>query len=200
MTIGGPSTHPDLSVRENSDNSPSVDAEASPSDDSEFDTQVTLLALEPSAQLRVFRGSDLVAIVELISPGNKDRESAQKSTVDKLVGYLTLGINVLFVDVHATPRNFSLADEIAATLEYEQPPCPSPHAVAYRVGDADDGHGRSLATRRILLTIGQPIPSIPLPLSQTKHVSVDLETTYNTASNDYMNWPPLMNGTDRTLG
>ena len=124
----------------------------------------------------MFHGGDLVAVVELISPRNKDRESAQKTTVDRLVGYMTLGVNVLYVDVHALPSHFSLADKIAQALEYEQPSCPSPQVVAYRVGNADDGRGRSLASRRIPLIIGQPLPSIPLPISQTRHVIVDLET------------------------
>ena len=52
MTIGGPSTSPDVSIRENPDHSP--DAEAEAEDDSEFDAAVTLLALEPSAQVRCF--------------------------------------------------------------------------------------------------------------------------------------------------
>jgi Protein of unknown function (DUF4058) len=200
MTIGGPSTHPDVSVRENPNPLSNAATEMAADDDSEFDAAVTLLALEPSAQVRVFHGGDLAAVVELISPRNKDCASAQKTTVDRLVGYMALGVNVLFVDVHALPRNFSVADEIALALDYEQPPCPSPNAVAYRVGNADDGRGRSLATRKIPLVINQPLPSIPLPLSQTKHVSVDLETTYNTATSDYMNWPPLVNGTDGNSG
>src|SRR4051794_14643416 len=114
LTIGGPATHPDVSVQR-TPSPPDPVAEPAPDELSGFDTEVTLLSLDPTTMIRVFRGNEFVAAVELISPRNKDRESSRGATVDRLVGYLALGVHVLYADVHPTPRNFSLADTIAAT-------------------------------------------------------------------------------------
>jgi hypothetical protein len=199
LTIGGPTTHPDVSVQR-TPSSADPSAEAAPDEMSGFETEVTLLALDPTTMVRVYRGSDLVAAVELISPRNKDRESSRATTVDRVVGYLAMGVHVLFVDVHPAPHGFSLADAIAAALEYEQPPCPSPQAIAYRVGHAADGRGRTLAVHRAPLTAGQPLPTMALPLSSTRAVRIDLETTYSAAAGDYLSWLPSLNGSTREGG
>lgn len=193
LTVGGPATHPDVSVQRTT-TLPDGSTEVAPDDLTGFDTEVMLLSLDPSTMVRVYRGSDLVAAVELISPRNKDRDSSRAATVDRLVGYLALGVHVLFVDVHPTPHGFSLADAVAAALEYAQPPCPSPHAMAYRVGLSADGEGRALAIRRAPLTVGEPLPAMTLALSQTQRVIVDLETTYTAAATDYLSWLPAING------
>src|SRR4051812_39374819 len=94
LTIGGPATHPDVSVlRGQSLADPAADAV--PNEMAGFETEVTLLALDPTTMVRVYRGSDLVAAAELISPSNKDREGSRAATVDRIVGYLALGVHVL---------------------------------------------------------------------------------------------------------
>jgi hypothetical protein len=193
LTIGGPATHPDVSVQR-TPSPPGPSGEPAPDELSGFDPEVTLLALDPTTMVRVYRGSELVAAVELISPRNKDREASRAATVDRIVGYLALGVHVLFVDVHPAPQAFSLADAIASALEYPQPPCPSPHAMAYRVGLTADGGGRTLAVRRAPLAVGEPLPMISLPLSLSRTVPVDLEVTYSAAAGDYLSWLPSLNG------
>jgi len=188
LTIGRPASHPDINVRWHP-GLPDLAAEPSLDDLTGFDTEVTILAIDPSTMVQVFRGAALVAVLELISPRNKDREQAQSATVDRFVGYLSLGIHVLFVDVHAAPATFSLADAIAAKLDYEQPPCPAPHAMAYQVRGPVDGGGQSVAVRRAPLAVGQALPALPLPLGRSLRVDIDLEATYSTAARDYLSWP-----------
>lgn len=63
-----------------------------------------------------------------------------------------------------------------------QPPTPAPFAVSYRVdGPAPEG-GRFLAVWRRPLTVGEPLPTLPLPLAGFDSVSVDLEGTYRRAA------------------
>src|SRR5262249_48153157 len=147
LTIGRPATHPDINVRRHS-GLPAPAAEPSLDDLTGFDSEVTIVAIEPSTMVQVFRGGDLVAVLELLSPRNKDREQTRAATVDRFVGSLALGIHVLYADVHPAPASFSLADAIAATLDYEQPPCPAPHAMAYQVRGPVEGGGQSVAIRR----------------------------------------------------
>lgn len=197
LTIGGPATHPDVNVQRQSAGAPqSTTTESSPDDLSAFDAEVTVQTLDPNKVIEVFRGSALIAVLELISPRNKDRDRTRAATIDRIVGYLSLGIHVMYVDVHAQPFGFSLADALAAALGYDQPPCPSPQAMAYRVGAPADGGGRSLAIRRAPMTVGQPLPAVSLPLSQTQVVPVDLEGTYSRATGDYLSWLPSMNGAE----
>ncbi len=197
LTVGFPATHPDVSVQRNGPNpAPLLPADISPDDLSAFDTEVTISTLDSSKAIEVFHDRDLVAVLELISPRNKYRLSTRTGTVDKIVGYLSLGIHVMYVDVHARPYEFSLADAIAKSLDYPQIPCPSPQAMAYRINWPLQEGDRTLAVRRAPLAIGQPLPSIGLPLSQTLIVPVDLEATYTRATGEYLSWLPSINGAD----
>jgi len=191
LTIGAPATHPDVSVQRTALNAP---VEYPAGDLSAFDTEVTLLTLEPCKAINVYRDRDLVSVLELLSPANKDRPKTRQAMVDRIVGYLALGIHVMYVDVHAQPFEFSPADAIAAALDYSQPPCPSPQALAFRVGGPLNGEGRLLAIRRAPLTIGQALPTIGLPISQTQVVPIDLEGAYARATGEYLSWLPSVNG------
>src|SRR5205085_725706 len=44
-------------------------------------------------------GATLVAAIELVSPGNKDREEARRAFAAKCAGYLTRGVGLVVVDV-----------------------------------------------------------------------------------------------------
>ena len=72
--------------------------------------------------------------------------------------------------------------------------------MAYRVGGTADGRGRTLAVRRAPLVIGQPLPVMGLPLSETRAIRVELEATYSAAAGDYLSWLPSLNGTPPESG
>jgi hypothetical protein len=126
----------------------------------------------------------LVAAVELISPRNKDRLTSRASYLSRYLGYLLEGVHLLLVDVHRRPLDFSFADQIAGELRMDRPPCPAPFAVSYRVGEQAATGGRLLAVWRRLLTPGQALPELPLPLTVEMAVPVDLEGTYSRAAAD----------------
>src|SRR3954470_6723035 len=81
LTVGAPPTHPDVSVHHEQNPAPAHGTEFSPDDLSGFDTEVTVLSLDPTKMIRVYRGSELVSVLELISPENKDRDSKRKTTI-----------------------------------------------------------------------------------------------------------------------
>jgi len=56
-----------------------------------------------------------------------------------------------------------------------------PFAVSYRVGESVP-EGTLLAVWRRPLTIGQPLPTIPLALPMDLSIGIDLEQTYNQAA------------------
>jgi hypothetical protein len=56
--------------------------------------------------------------------------------------------------------------------------------MSYRVGEPSPSGGRFLAIWRRPLAAGQPLPTMPLPLSVHLSVLVDLEVTYRRAAAD----------------
>src|SRR5205085_5186984 len=60
-------------------------------------------------------GPTLVAAIELVSPGNKDRAEARRVFAAKCAAYLQRGIGLIVVDI-VTSRRANLHDELMATL------------------------------------------------------------------------------------
>jgi Protein of unknown function (DUF4058) len=148
----------------------------------EPDEEVMVTTITSDTALMVERDGRLVAAMELVSPRNKDRVSAQAAYTAAYAGYLLRGVHLLLVDVHRRPSTFSFADRIAADLGLNQPTMPAPHAVGYRVGGPAPGGGRFVAVWRRPLTVGDPLPPMRLPLSSDESVLVDLEGTYHRAA------------------
>src|SRR5262249_57914160 len=100
----------------------------------------------------------------------------------RYVGYLLNGIHLLIVDVHPRPQGFSFAADLAAALEYTTPALPPPFAISYRVGGWDREQGLDLEVWRRPLAIGEPLSTLPLPLTRERAVRIDLEPTYPRAA------------------
>ena len=70
-------------------------------------------------------------------------------------------------------------------MALDLPPLPSPFAAAYRVGEVvpvGDDLGSLLGVWRRPLGAGEPLPTLPLPLSVRRSVMIDLEQTYRRAA------------------
>lgn len=190
LVVASVPVHPDVSVRRQAESSVSNlsngpggptsgdSAEQAP------DYEVALATLDPARAVYVTRAGNLVAAIELVSPGNKDRPETRRSTTDRFLGYLTHGIHLLLVDVHPCPLGFSFPDDVAAAVQSPSPPCPAPCAVSYRVGGPAVTGGLLLAAWQRPLAIGAPLPTLPLALTRDLRVTVDLEQTYTRAAAD----------------
>jgi hypothetical protein len=142
---------------------------------------VAVFDLDPQTAVHVDRGGQLVAAVELVSPRNKDRPDARERYLGRYLGYVRRGVHLMLVDVLPRPAGFSFADAIHAALGFPQPPCPAPFAVGYRVGEPVPD-GTLLAVWRRPLRAGDPLPTLPLPLTVRDSVPIDLEQTYAAAA------------------
>jgi len=122
-------------------------------------------------------GPVLVGALELISPANKDRRSHRDAFVSKCITYLHQGAGLVIVDV-VTGRSGNLHDElIARVLGAEvEPRDLELYAAAYRPIDRDAQLMLDLWCER--LTVGDPLPTMPLWLPGALSVAVDLEATY----------------------
>jgi hypothetical protein len=188
LTVTAAPERPDLAVRHWLPNppSPAPPGNVSPSDASleEPIMETATLTLEPQPALYVAYRGRLVAALELILPRNKDRPGARASYLHRYLSYLQENVHLLLVDVHRRPVNFSFADALDEELHISLPPLPAPLAVTYRVGEPAPQGGRFVAIWRRALSIGQPLPTMLLPLTVHSAIPVNLEETYQQATAD----------------
>ncbi|HUY35775.1 MAG TPA: DUF4058 family protein [Pirellulales bacterium] len=127
-------------------------------------------------------GATLVAAIELVSPGNKDRSTARRAFAAKCVSYLTRGIGLVVVDI-VTNRLANLHNEMIGLLGFGEPfmlpPSATTYAVAYR--PSRQASGDQIELWPWPLPLGHALPVLPLALRNAATVSLDLEETYTEA-------------------
>jgi hypothetical protein len=133
----------------------------------------------PSIVVRRASGDDVVAMIEIVSPGNKDSRRALRAFVDKAAWLLDQGVHLLVADLHPpTPRDPSgihgaIWEEI--TGRGFEPPAGKPlTVVTYEADNALRAYIEPLA-------VGDALPEMPLFLRPGAYVEVPLEATYQVA-------------------
>ena len=181
LTVASGNGKPDVSVRQWA---PLPAAEAVTADTAvlEPDLEASVaFRLDPQPAVHVDFHGRLIAAIEIVSPRNKDRADAKETYGNRYLGYLRLGVHLMLVDVLPRPRGYSFSDVITSSLGIELPPLPPPFAAAYRVGEVvpvGDDVGSLMGLWRRPLRIGQPLPTLPLPLSVHRAIVIDMEETY----------------------
>jgi hypothetical protein len=124
----------------------------------------------------------IVALIEVISPGNKSSRHAIRSFLEKAVAALDNGIHLLLIDVHPPgPRDphgvhGALLNEIG-TSDYLLGPDRPLTAAAYIGGAVVEAFVVNFA-------VGEPMPQMPLFLSREDYIRVPLEAAYMVAWED----------------
>lgn len=119
----------------------------------------------------------VVAILEIVSPGNKDSRHALHSFTSKVVDYIQRGVNVGLVDLFPpTPRDPNgIHQEIWNDLEGDttiERPSQSPVTVAsYTIHDDIDAYVDYVA-------FSDPLPDLPIFIAPGRYINVPLEITY----------------------
>ena len=124
------------------------------------------------------RNRRLVAAIEIVSPANKDRLESRQLFVAKCFNLLRKDVCLSIVDL-VTTRQFNLYTELLALLDRCDPAFDAPpptYAVTCRKRQV--GRQTKLDTSSFPLAVGRPLPSLPLWLSETQTVALDLEATY----------------------
>jgi hypothetical protein len=118
----------------------------------------------------------VIAVIEIVSPGNKDSRNSLRLFVDKAIVFLENGIHLLIVDLFPPsirdPQGIHKAiwDELA-DQPFELSAGKPLTCVSYRV---DDGITANIEP----LSIGDQLPDMPLFLTSKEHILVPLESTY----------------------
>ncbi len=130
----------------------------------------------------VGRGRHLVAAVEIVSPANKNRPDSRQVFVAKCASLLQRGVCVSIVDL-VTVRSFNLYTDLLVLLECFDPAMgadpPPIYAATCRRRIVDKK--TLLGTWASPLAVGQPLPTLPIWLTETEAVSLDLEAAYEAA-------------------
>jgi hypothetical protein len=121
----------------------------------------------------------IVAVIEILSPGNKDSRAALRDFVDKTIDFLRKGIHVLIVDLFPpTPRDpFGIHKAIWDEIEEEDFVFPAGKdriLVSYETGGERAAYVEPVA-------VGDQLPDMPLFLTNGLHIMVPLEPTYQAA-------------------
>lgn len=119
----------------------------------------------------------VVAMIEIVSPGNKDSRHAIASFVAKAVDFIRNGIHFLVVDPFPPgPRD---PDGIAQALWDQlvgEPFAARPAAGPVTVAAFDAGEPLTAYVESV--AVGDPLPDVPLFLGPGWYVNVPLEETY----------------------
>jgi hypothetical protein len=118
----------------------------------------------------------VVAVIEIVSPGNKDSRNAVRAFVDKMTGLLNQGIHLLLVDLFPpTVRDPQGMHKAVWDEVHEEPfelPADKPLTVAsYSAGPVKVAYVEPVA-------VGDVLPDMPLFLEPGAHVPAPLEATY----------------------
>ncbi len=121
----------------------------------------------------------IVAVGEIVSPGNKDSRAALRDFVENAIDFLRQGIHLLVIDLFPpTPRDpFGIHKAIWDEIEEEDfmfPPGKDRILVSYVTGGERLAYVEPVA-------VGDTLPDMPLFLAPGVHVRVPLEATYRAA-------------------
>jgi hypothetical protein len=138
----------------------------------------TAMSRQRTLAIRHVSGHRLVALLEIVSPANKDRSSHLETFVGKIASALETGIHVLLIDLFPPGphdpcglHNFVLEDLGHGNAPYDLPQDEPLTLASYLAGPRIEAYLEHLAT-------GAQLPTMPLFLLPQRYVNVPLETTY----------------------
>ncbi|MFO0925705.1 MAG: DUF4058 family protein [Gemmataceae bacterium] len=121
----------------------------------------------------------LIAVIEIVSPGNKNNRRGMADLLRKVRGLLEVGIHLLLIDLFPPSSRdpHGLPDLICKQVGNEPLPLPADRPLsvaAYTAGLAPEAFVQPLA-------VGELLPDMPLFLTPDVYVPVPLEATYEEA-------------------
>ncbi len=119
---------------------------------------------------------EVVAVIEIVSPGNKSSRQALRSFVEKSIAFLRHGIHLLVIDLFPPSKRDPQGIHHALIEEFSSEEfCLSPEApltlASYQAGDDWTAYIETVA-------VGQQLIDMPLFLRRELHIAVPLAATY----------------------
>jgi hypothetical protein len=156
-------------------------AEAPPRARRRYTVENSALARRRSLAIRHVSAHRLVALIEILSPANKDRPRRVRDFTAKAVDALDAGVHLLLVDLFPPgPHDpCGMHGAILQGLEgsdaiYDVPADEPATLASYASGPSVEIHIEHVA-------VGAPLPEMPLFLRPDRYINVPLEATYQAA-------------------
>jgi hypothetical protein len=126
---------------------------------------------------------EVVAVLEIVSPGNKNSRHALRTFARKAVAFLQAGIHLLIVDLFPPSRRdpqgiHKVIWDRLLEEPFTLPPDKPLTLAAYAVGTETIAYVEPIA-------VGDPLPDMPIFLTADRYVPCPLEATYQTAWEQY---------------
>lgn len=138
--------------------------------------------LQRTLVIRQTSDDRIVALIEVLSRGNKSSRHALRSFVDKLIAALDTGIHLLLIDVHPPgPRDpQGIHGVLMNEIGIEDYALPEPHQLT------TSAYVGGVVVKAFVshFTVAAPIPTMPLFLTAENYIDVPLEATYQAAWED----------------
>jgi len=119
---------------------------------------------------------EVVAIIEIVSPGNKNSRHALRAFVEKSFGFLQQGIHLLIIDLFPPSRRDPQGMHKAIWDEIRDEPFELPQdkpltLAAYSAGVPKKAYVEPVA-------VGDPLPGMPVFLDPDSYILASLEASY----------------------
>jgi hypothetical protein len=119
---------------------------------------------------------DVVAVIEIISPGNKSNKEKLRQFVKKIVDFIRHGVHVLLVDLFPPSKRdpqgiHKLIWDRFLDEPFVLPPGKPLTLAAYSAGEAKAAYVEPVA-------VGDVLPDMPLFLEPDRHLPIPLEASY----------------------
>lgn len=118
----------------------------------------------------------ILAVIEIVSPGNKDSRAAFRNFVEKTVEFLQSGIHVLVVDLFPPTLRDPQGLHKAIWDEFEEEDFVFPPGKDRILASYETGRERAAYVEPV--AVGDVLPEMPVFLTNSLHVMVPLEPTY----------------------
>jgi len=124
----------------------------------------------------------LVAVLELVSPGNKDRPVTRLAFASKSAAYLQRGVGLVVVDF-VTNRHSNLHNELLPLLDLDSryTMVGDPHLYVVSFRPIQEGDASLIDAWTFALAVGSALPSVPFCLRRFRAIPFDLEALYEDA-------------------
>ncbi len=121
-----------------------------------------------------------IAVIEIVSPGNKDSKRAFKEFLEKSLEFIEAGVHLLVIDLFPPTKRdpFGVHREIWDEFEEEDVQFEFPAGKDRILASYDAGRAKAAYVEPI--AVGDALPDMPLFLFEGRHIKVPLEATYQT--------------------
>ena len=140
--------------------------------------ELDLASMRRSIAIRHVSMHRIVALIEIVSPANKDREEHIANFVQKTTEALSRGIHVMVIDLFPAGRfdphgiHYKIRESLVSYLPTSEPNTPASTLASYRVTpkniDMFVEHVEPV----------EPLLDMPIYLDESRYVNVPLEQTY----------------------